>query len=139
MLVTMLGISVVLALVQGAIQEVNPSADNFIDLDTTAVYTMTSGGLSTGLTAGKDDIDPETADSIDAESDGVFTDNFKTIKAWFQKLDDRFGFLTSILKQPYGFLKDIGVPIEIATAFGIIWYGLTALLLIGFFKGEGAD
>jgi len=138
-LVIMLSINVVLALVQGAIININPDAQNFIQENSTPIYTMTGGGLSGGLTADKEDIETATADSIDSDTGGVFTDAFKTIRGWFQKLDDRFGLLTGILKQPYGFLKDIGVPLEIATAFGVIWYGLVAVLVIAFFKGGGVN
>lgn len=138
-LVVMLSINIILALAQGAMTSVNENATSFIQINSTPAATFTNGGLDGGLSANKDDIDIATADSIDEDTGNIFTDTFKSVKNWFNKLDERFGFLTGILKQPYGFLKDIGVPIGIATGFGVIWYGLVAMLMINFFKGGGVN
>mgnify|MGYP001811654132 CR=1 FL=1 len=136
----MIAINVVLWLAQLGIASINPAADSIYDIDgSPAARFVINDSLSGGLGRGVDDIELITSDSVEETTGNVFTDAIKTVKRWFSSIDSSLGLFTGILKQPYGFLKSIGTPIEIATAFGIIWYVMLALLVINFIKGGSAD
>lgn len=85
---------------------------------------------------GKDDVKIVTADSVDAGTGNVFTDTFKTINAWVNSVDEKMGFISSMLVQPYGFLSKAGVPPGATAAFAVIWYAIGTLLLVGFIRGS---
>ena len=139
----MVGINVILGLAQIGIASVDTgdAALNYYDTSGTVIGTLTPGGnLSAGLDNTKlsEGVEWETADSVE-ESGGIFTDGFKTAKRWINKVDSALGVLGSMLKQPYGFMKQIGIPIEICAAFGILWYLIIIILFFSFVRGGDAN
>jgi len=136
-LVLMLAINVVLGLASAAIESISGEADTLTQFSSSPAAMYTTGyNLSSDLSANASDVELITADSVDEDTGNIFTDAIKSIKVWWNGLETRFGLLTSILKQPYGFLGDIGMPQPIALGFGIIWYGLLSLLVIAFIAGR---
>jgi len=73
---------------------------------------------------------------VDEDTGNIFTDVFKSFRGWVDKMEARFGLATSILKQPAGFLREIGVPGFIVNAFAIVWYLMGSLALIMLFAGR---
>lgn len=133
----MITINVGLWLWQEAIEDVNPDLQ-VINFTTTPAARFLGNASSLGdatLAATASDIGLETADNVDPDTGNIFTDVVKSVGDWWERMDARFSILTGILKQPYGFLKEIGTPNEIATAFGVIWYTLVSFLFIAFVKG----
>lgn len=94
------------------------------------------GTINGSFIAGYDDVSAPSADSVDEDTGNIFTDTFKSLRGWWEKLERKFGLATSILRQPAGLLKDIGVPIYIVNAFAIIWYSLASLAVIMLFAGR---
>jgi len=139
MAVIMLSINVILWLAQGGIAEVAASEGTTAptllkDGSPMMTYTSNVDG-EVVVTATAEDFEVETADTVDEGTGNLFTDTFKTVKDWFNKQEQRFGIVTGIFSQPYGFMKDSGIPQPICTAFGTIWYVMLTLLIIGFFRG----
>jgi len=137
MLVIMASINIVLFLFQGGMTEANPEAPNLFNLTGspagTYIQNNNAGGYS--MVADADDYTIETSDSVDDESGNLFTDTFKTINEWWNRQEARFGIMTGIVKQPYGFMEQIGIPSPISAGFGFIWYSLAVVLLIAFLRG----
>jgi len=79
---------------------------------------------------------PADSDSEADTTGNIFSDNYKTLKGWLQNTMAGFGFLSSILTQPYGFMKDVGVPIPIRLAIAVFWYGLALLIIISWLGGR---
>jgi hypothetical protein len=136
MLLMMLAINVFLGLIDFAIVSVNPAAAYFNVSGTTA-GTLTEGGLSGSLNNNTDYEDIPTSDAISEDSDNIFTDTFKSIKNFMNTLEEKLGVLTSIFKQPQGFMKQIGFPAEIYVSFGIIWWALAIIAFIMMLRGDG--
>ena len=133
-LIIMLSINMILFLVQTAIVTTNPDGPVFFDVGNSPAGQFLDS--SNGLVINASEVGLDVEEPVEAESTNVFTDAFKKIKQWFSKLDRNFGLFTGMLGQPYGFLKGIGVPQAICTAFGVIWYGLMALLVAGIIGGR---
>ena len=120
----MMVMNIALMFVQGAILEVNPSGQIFFN-ESSSPYANYAGSDSLLV----DDSLIPADDSIEADSSGnVFSDTYRTMKAWTRTALAPLNFIADILKQPYGFLKDIGLPVSVALAVGAIWY-ITALLI----------
>lgn len=138
----MITINVLLFLVQGGVTAVNNGASFWNNgTNSPATTFLSDGTLAGGLGADADDFNEQlvTSDSVEEDTGNIFTDTFKTVKQWFNNLNTRFRLLGALLGQPYGFLKDIGVPIPIATSFALIWYVIAIILLVSFIKGGSAE
>jgi len=130
-LAIMISVNILLYFAQGAIAYEDPDM-TYVNLEnSTAGQMMNSDGE---FKAGVDGVEIET-EAVDPDTGNVFTDTFEAIKGWFQDLEERFALLTGILKQPGGFMKQVGVPGPIRAGFSIIWYGIAIMLIIGFFRG----
>lgn len=130
-LAIMISVNILLYFVQGAIAYEDPDL-TYVNLEnSTAGQMMNSDGE---FKAGVDGVAIET-EAVDPDTGNVFTDTFEAIKGWFQDLEERFALLTGILKQPGGFMKQVGIPGPIRAGFSIIWYGIAIMLIIGFFRG----
>jgi hypothetical protein len=131
----MLSINVVLWLAQSAIAEIGNNELTLLeDGSPLDAYTTTYNG-TTLLNADKQDFDLPVAESVDEGSGNIFTDTFKSIKTFIEKQDSKFGLVTGVFTQPYGFMIDSGIPQPIATGFGVIWYVMLTLLVVGFIRG----
>lgn len=130
-LAVMLSVNILLYLVGGAISLENPHYRYANVENSTAGQLMDSSGEFKGSVEAAQ-ADTET---VTAETGNVFTDTWQSVKAWFNDLEDKFAILTGILKQPGGFMKQVGVPQPVRVGFSIIWYGMALLLFIGFLRG----
>jgi len=132
LLTVMLACNISLAMVQGGISEVNPSAPVFFDVaDSPYANYVVNDTLNVS------DSYLPSDDSVDADASGnVFTDTYKAIKGWSREKLAPLNFAGNLLKQPYGFLKDIGVPQDIALAFGVLWYMIALLVIVSWWMGR---
>lgn len=136
MLLIMLSINVFLGMADFAMGSMNSDVSYF-DFTKTPASNMTEGRvINSTLTADYGDAEVKLADSVDVGSGSSFTDSFRSTKGWWDKMDDSFGIATSILRQPAGFMKDIGLPSVIYVSFGAIWYGLGLIALIYLLTGR---
>jgi len=128
----MMAINVALVLVQGGFTEVNPTGEIFFNV-TDSPYANY---------AGADNIKVDSSylpsdSSVEADSSGnVFSDTYKSMKGWIQQVLSPLNFVADILKQPYGFLRDINVPISICLAVGVFWYIIALLVLVSWMMGR---
>jgi len=133
----MFSINVILSMAQTAIAQVSDTGPTIYNNTGSPVSTYSVGdGDDLQFSADTDSLDLETVDQTSTETGNLFTDTFKTIKNWFNDQNSAFGFTKNILGQPYGFLVDIGIPQTICTFFGIIWYSIITMLIIGFIRGS---
>jgi hypothetical protein len=79
---------------------------------------------------------PEDEQSEADTSGNLFTDTFNSMKSWFKEKLAPLSFITSMLGQPYGILKDSGLPMEIASAFAMLWYLFTLLVIVSWWGGR---
>lgn len=128
----MLAVNVALVMFQGALLEVNPSGEQFFNT-TNSPY----GNYVTNNTFMGDDSSLPGDDAVEGDTSGnVFTDTYGKIKSWTQTTLAPFKFLSNILKQPYGFLVDIGLPLAIAIAFQIFWYMFALIIIVSWWSGR---
>jgi len=133
-LVIMFSINAILFLAQSSITDINPEGPNFLDISLSPLgqFLNDDGGLIINASA----IGIDVEEPVETTGTNVFTDAFKKVKQWWNKLDRNFGFLTGMLKQPYGFMLQIGIHPAICVAFGTIWYVFIAFLIAGFITGR---
>lgn len=136
MLITMLAVNVFLGLVDGAMVSMNPDSAYFMFQNTPAGNMTYSGEINSSFVADYDDVEVDLADSVDVGTGTSFTDSFRSTKTWWDKMNTNFGIASSILRQPAGFMNQIGIPAEICNAFGVIWYGAGILALIYLLTGR---
>lgn len=122
MLLLMLGVNVLLGLVDYGMLSLDSDV-NYFNLENTPAGNMTSTGEINGtFTASYDDVTVDVADTITADSGLGLTDSLKSANSWWDKLNGAFGLAGSVLRQPAGFMKDVGFPAPIYNSFGILWY-----------------
>ena len=130
-LAVMIVINIGLAMVQGAITEIDPNVQFFNVEDSPYAKYVANNTLVV------DDSYFPDSEETEADSTGnIFTDTYNSAKSWLQDKLAPLNFISNILKQPYGFLKDIGFPIQIALGFGVLWYLLALFLLVSWLIGR---
>jgi len=128
----MLAINVGLAMFQGAITEANPSGVQFFNVSESPYSNYVVND-----TLIVDDSYLPADEAIEGDTSGnIFTDTYDKIKSWTQKTLAPFNFLANVLRQPYGFMRDIGLPMSIALAIGVFWYMLAILIIVSWWMGR---
>jgi hypothetical protein len=128
----MLAMNVGLTMFQGAVSEVNPDGVQFFDVANSpyARYVVND-------TLIVDDGFLPSDDSVEGDTSGnIFTDTYKSIRSWTQQKLAPLSFISNVLKQPYGFLKDVGVSNSIALALGVFWYMLALIIIVSWWMGR---
>jgi len=130
-LAVMIVVNIALAMLQGAVSEINPSI-SFFDVEDSpyAKYVQNETLIV------DDSYFPDSEETEADTSGNIFTDTYKSAKSWLQAKLAPLNFVSNILKQPYGFLGDIGVPHAIALGFGVLWYLIALLLLVSWLMGR---
>ena len=131
----MFAINIGLALFQSAITDVNSGATNTFSLTNSPINAYITGNLNNGTLNVDDSYLPQDETDEGDVSGNVFTDTWNSVKGWFRKTLEPLGFVTSLFSQPAGFLSDIGIPVPIAVAVGVIWYVMALLLLVAVMRG----
>ena len=129
----MLAFNIGLTFFQGAVLEVNPSGQFFFNVSDSP-YSNYVENNSLIVDDSLLPSDPEVEG--DTTSGNIFTDTYKSIKAWTESTLAPLSFVANILKQPYSFLSDIGIPVSIALAIGVIWYMLALIVLVSWWMGR---
>jgi len=122
---------------QNGIYEVSDGSAVIFEFEGSPASTFIANGTGEApvFNRNKEDVRIETADSVDAGTGNVFTDSFKTVSGWMNKVDAATGMISSALVQPYGFLTKAGIPAPATAAFALIWYAIGTMLFIGFVRG----
>lgn len=129
---TMLAINIALTMVQGAILDVNPDGEQFFDTSASPYANYIQNG-----TLIVDDSYLPSDDTVEGDTSGnIFTDTYKSIKSWVQQKLAPLNFVSNVLKQPYGFLVDIGLPESISVGFGLLWYMFALIVLVSWWMGR---
>lgn len=128
----MLAINIGLAMFQSAVLEVNPSGDQFFDVDNSPY----SKYVQNNTLLVNDNYLPADENVEGDTSGNIFTDTYKSIKSWTQEKLAPLNFVANVLRQPYGFLNDIGLPSSVALAIGVLWYMLAILIIVSWWMGR---
>jgi len=137
--VIMFAINVGLGMFDASVASYNPEYEGMINFNNTVAARYTTGGsLDSGFLA-DDEVLPESSDSVDPDTGNVFTDTFRSVRNWLNKKDSEEGLLKSLVSQPGGFMRDIGVPPMYATSFSIIWNAILIFLLVAYVRSGGAS
>jgi hypothetical protein len=128
----MLTINMSLGMFQLAVLETNPSSSNIFDMTNTpyANYVNSNNELIVS-----DELFPENEGDT-GETGNIFTDTYNNFKTWIKDKLAPIGFLGSALNQPYGFLKDVGIPPIVAVMFGVLWYILALVIIVSWIGGR---
>jgi len=130
MLIIMMTINISLTLFQSAVTEAGGTP---IILNSSSPYDNYVDGNNLVVDESYLPADSES----EADTTGnIFTDTYDTFKSWVKKTLEPLGFLSSMLTQPYGFLKDIGLPIEICLGVAVLWYLIALVLIVAFIGGR---
>jgi len=128
----MLAMNIGLAMFQGAVSEANPSGVQFFNISESpyANYVQNDTLIVDSSYLPQDD-------SVESDTTGnIFTDTYAKIKSWTQTTLAPLGFIANVLKQPYGFLRDLNVPLSVALAIGVIWYMIALIITISWWVGR---
>lgn len=130
--IIMLSFNIGLHMFQQAILEVNSDGEQFFDTDKSPYSNYVSNN-----TLVVDDSYLPSDDAVEGDTSGnIFTDTYDKIKSWTQTTLAPFKFLGNILRQPYGFLNDIGFPVSIALAIGVLWYMFAIIIIVSWWMGR---
>jgi len=128
----MLAVNIGLSMFQSSILEVNPAGEQFFN-SSNSPY----GNYINNDTLVVDDSYLPSDDNVEGDTSGnIFTDTYNKIKSWTQNTLAPFKFLSNVLKQPYGFLVDIGLPLSIALAVGVFWYMFAIIIIVSWWMGR---
>jgi hypothetical protein len=131
-MIVMLAINVALTMVQGGITEVNPYGSYNFNITNSPYANYAANG-----TLLVDDSYLPADESVEGDTSGnVFSDTYKTMKGWTQKAMAPLKFAVDIFKQPYGFLKDIGLNNSIALPIAVFWYIIAIILFVSWLAGR---
>ena len=128
----MIAINIALTMVQGAILEVNPAGSQFFNVENSPYANYASNG-----TLLADDSYLPTNPDVEADTSGnVFSDTYKTMRSWVEGLGNTLNFIADIFRQPYGFLRDIGLNNNIALPIAVIWYIIALIIFVSWLMGR---
>lgn len=128
----MLAVNIGLSMFQSSILEVNPEGEQFFN-SSNSPYSNYVKNDSLVV----DDSYLPSDDNVEGDTSGnIFTDTYNKIKSWTQNTLAPFNFLSNVLKQPYGFLVDIGLPMSIALAVGVFWYMFAIIIIVSWWMGR---
>lgn len=128
----MIAVNAGLYFFQGGVTEINPSGPDFFNVSNSPYSKFVQNN-----TLLVDDSYLPSDEAIETDTSGnIFTDTYKQIKSWVQEKLAPLNFIPNILKQPYGFLKDMGLPVEICLVVGVFWYMLALITLVSWWMGR---
>jgi hypothetical protein len=132
MVLVMLAINVLMWLSQNAISEINPDANKFINVSTSPIHSYMDSQNQFSATS---DILPNST-GVTQQNSYLNMFGIGTLTGWFSGFLSSFSFIANFVQAPYVFLRSLGVPIDLATAFAILWYVPALIALIAFIFGR---
>lgn len=128
----MLAMNVGLVMVQGGMSEANPAGPEWFNVSSSPYANYVDGDtlvVDDSLIPSDETVQEDTAGNF-------FTDAFSNLRSWMQKKLSPINFVANILRQPYGFLKDTGVPTPVALAIGVFWYMIALIIIVSWWMGR---
>lgn len=128
----MLSINISLAMLQEAITDINPAGATFFNVSTSPYSKYVNNGeliVDSSLLPSDDAVETEI-------SGNIFTDTYRSVKSWTQKTLAPLNFVANVFSQPYGFMRDIGIPTPISAAFGVLWYVIVLIIIVAWWTGK---
>lgn len=142
-LLIVLSINALLWLGQLSAIQINPEADLFYNASDSIICDFETNNCADLYNPQTPDSNPEQVlptieeDITGTDTTSDFTDIFKGIKSFFT---DTLGlkYVGAIYSAPSTFLKSIGLPPAVSGMLGLIWYGITILIVGAFLFGRDA-
>jgi hypothetical protein len=120
---------------QVATLEINPTGTAFYnnndslmcDFGDCSQYVIDEEGVTEKLPTGEGSISPTTGN--------LFTDIFSSITGWLGSVTG-VKYLKEIISAPYKILLAMRVPQAFAFGCGVLWYGISLFVVLGFIFGR---
>ena len=115
--------------------EINPSGTNYYNDDDSLMcefgdcttHIMDEDSIADKLPTGEGSVSPTTGN--------LFTDIFSSITGWIgEKLG--LNYIKSIISAPYKLLLAMNLPQAFAFGIGVLWYGITLIVVLAFIFGR---
>jgi hypothetical protein len=138
MLVIMLSINVGLSFTQSAVGSLNlTKTPSILNESSSPLNNYYKGSdLTSGVSLINASWIPSDEATADTGTGNIFTDTYVALKTYVSTGLKSIGFLVNLLKQPGGFLKDVGVPSAICLAIQIIWSIMFIFLITAWIMGR---
>lgn len=135
LLIVMLTIDLMFLLSNVAIDNLNPSGQDYFRYNESFLSSVDSGNYNLNQSAYSSVI-PQTESGITTEGN-LFTDVFRTVKSWFGSVETTISYFIRFLGGPVFYLNDINAPRILVYAIGSFWYLISLWLLISYLFGRG--
>ena len=133
-LVFVMVVNVLMFVSNVAILDLNPDGPKFYNCKGSVMQGFGSDCSNTSVL--NSDIASQLPSSQSIEvSTNPFTDIFNNALGWFIGLPG-INYIVAIASSPYNIIKAIGLPNELTTALGILWYGITLFCIVAFLWGR---
>lgn len=134
-LLMMMAVNVFLGMVTLTMNDM--SGTEYFDFGSTVAGNMSSTGQVNGsFLPTYEDTELNLADSIDIGGGTAFSDSTRSLKGWFTDVNDEYGLIGSVVRQPAGFMFKMGLPDMIVFSFAVIWYVIAVISLIALIVGR---
>jgi len=78
---------------------------------------------------------PEGQGAVTSGTTNIYTDPINSILSWF-KTAPGLKYIYGVIAAPYNILKCMGLPNAFAVGIGVLWYLVSALVLVAFIWGR---
>jgi len=134
MLIIMLSINIGLAFTQNAVEGLNSDV-SVLNESRSPLNNYYTGTLESGTSLITQDLLPSD-DSVTGDTGNIFTDTYTALKSYVTTGLDSIGFLSNVLSQPAGFLRDVNVPMPICLSIQILWSMMFIILITAWIMGR---
>ena len=132
MLIIMLSINVGLAFTQEATESLGSGVTVLEDSPLSNYHT---GSLENGTSLITEDLLPSDTD-VATDDSNSFTDIYIALRTFTTSGLESISFLASVMLQPAGFLKTVGVPTPITLSIQILWSMVFLILVTAWIMGR---
>jgi len=135
MVIIMLSINIGLTMAQAGVDSLTDDV-SFFNVSNTPYSDYYTGGFNDGVSTLDKTYLPEEVGGVDGDSEDWNV--LQQAKAWFKssKLATTLGFVSDMMGQPGGFLRDIGLPNSIALAIQVLWSIMFIIVVTAFIMGR---
>jgi len=128
---------------QTAVVAINPASNlSFFNYNDSTISHYDKDNVTYLLKDRSDGINeiPDSSEAVSETEGNLFTDTFKTISNWFKTTSGSIGdsaeYIWDILGGPTSYVNAINMPPVFVFVIGVVWYGVTFLLIISFILGR---
>jgi len=136
-LVFVMLINVFMWLSQVAIVDINPTGPLYYNCEGSVMEQFGSNCANSSISMVNTDVVSQLpqAQDIEVSTGNPFTDIFNNILGWIKGVPG-VNYAVAVVSAPVSILKSMGMPNELAFGLGVLWYSISAFLLVAFLWGR---